>query len=123
MSILEQIKKDTQDILTDVNGWSTSITLTSPDGFTITVMGLHTKHHLAVDTDGQPVNSKNAHISLSEPSLIAKDYPVRKGGEVSLTGHRVAVADSTGIPCQYIISENYPDETIGLIVCLLRDFE
>lgn len=125
MGLLEQAKADIAQITSDLNGWSVEHVLTTPDAVTsVTVNGLHTKHHLGVDTEGQNVNSKNSHSSFSESALVALGYPVRgASNEVNLIGHKVQVKDSTGIDKVYIISETYPDETIGLIVCILRDFE
>jgi hypothetical protein len=68
------------------------------------------------------VNTKNAHIAISEKFLSDASYPYRNlSGEVSLKNHRIAVADSTGLVKNYVIREIFPDETIGLIVCILGD--
>jgi hypothetical protein len=41
---------------------------------------------------------------------------------VALQGHKVAVADSTGVVKNYVVREQYPDETIGLIVLILGTY-
>lgn len=124
MGLLEQAKKDIKDITTNLDGWGVSIVFTAPDDSTVTIRGLHTKHHMAIDEDGHRVNSKNAHISFAEESLTDAAYIVRDAsGSVNLTGHRVTVKDSTGIDKNYVIREVFPDETIGLIACILGDFE
>lgn len=125
MGLLEQAKADIKQITSDLDGWSVEHVLTTPDDVTsVTVNGLHTKHHLSVDTDGHNVNSKNSHSSFSEEVLTDAGYTVRNAnGEVALINHKLTVKDSTGIDKQYVISEAFPDETIGLIVCILRDFE
>jgi hypothetical protein len=122
MSLYDLAKADIQQITSNPDEWSREITFTAPTGEIAIINGLHTKHHLGIDTEGARVNSKNAHISISEKLLTDASYPVRNAiGEVSLFNHRVAVADSTGIVKNYKITENYPDETIGLIVCILSD--
>ena len=124
MSLIAQAKADIEQITYNQNEFGVLITFTAPDDSTATVAGLHTKHHLGLDTDGNPVNSKNAHISFSEKNLTDEGYVVRDANsEVSLIGHRVSVNDSTGSPKEYIIRETLPDETIGLIVCILGDLE
>jgi len=69
------------------------------------------------------MNVKNAHISFSEALLTDVSYPVRNiNGEVQLRGHKITTKDSTGVDKNYIITENFPDETIGMIVCILGDY-
>jgi len=70
------------------------------------------------------VNTKNAHISFSEQQLIDALYPYRNtGDEVALFNHKIDVKDSTGNIKNYVIREWFPDETIGVILCILGDFE
>lgn len=124
MGLLARAKADYERITSDLNGFAAEITLTAPDNTTVTVNGLHTKHHLSIDTDGNQVNTKNPHISISEKFLTDLEYPVRNSsGEVMMYGHKVLVADSTGNLCSYVIRETFPNETVGLIVCILGDFE
>jgi len=123
MSFLDQVKADIEQITGDADGMTRSLFMQAPTGETATITGLHTKHHLSVDTDGNNVNGKNAHISFSEKYLTDLSYPVRNSaGEVNLRDHKVTVLDSTGNDWTYSINEWYPDETIGLIVCILGDF-
>lgn len=123
MGLLEQATADIERITSNSNEWAAELSFTATNGQTAVINGLHTKHHLAVDTDGNTVNSKNAHASFSEKFLIDVGYPVRNsGGEVSMKNHRVNVKDSTGIVKNYVVIEAYPDETIGLIVLILGDF-
>lgn len=124
MSLLDQIKKDVQTITGNAGDFAVSIQLTAPTLEEATVNGLHTKHHLGVDTEGNMVNSRNAHISIAEALLTAAKYPARNAqGEVSMHDHLVRVADSTGVTKSYKVKEAYPDETVGLIVMILTDYE
>ncbi len=121
MNLKVQAKKDIKIITGSSGEWVDEIKLTSPSGIVAHITGLHTKHHLGVDSDGVQINSKNSHISFSEENI--QNYPVRnQNGEVSLKNHRVSVKDSTGILKEYVIQEWFPDETIGLIVCILGDY-
>lgn len=104
-------------------GFGVSITLAVPVGQgsqSITIGGLHTVHHLNVDTMGNITNAKNAYIGISEDLLTG--YPVRNvNGKIDLKNHRISVANSTGISQLYFIKEAWPDETVGLIVINLGD--
>jgi hypothetical protein len=123
MSLLDQAKEDIESITSDPEEWGRSILFEAPGGETATVVGLHSKHHLGFDTDGLKVNSKNAHLSVSETLLLEQNYPVRNSQkQVAMRNHKVTVIDSTGESCVYHIKETYPNETIGLIVCVLVDY-
>ena len=125
MSLVDQAKADWQQITTDtVNGFGTAISFVAPNASTANVVGLATKHHIGIDDDGNVVNTKNAHISFSEKQLTDQSYPVRDSdGEVSLYNHQVTWIDSTGASITYVIREMFPDETIGVILCILGDLE
>lgn len=123
MSLLDQAKADIEQITTNTDEWARTMVFTAPDSSTAQVRGTHAKHHLSVDSDGVPVNSRNAHVSVAEQEFIDAGYTIRNSeGKVSLKDHTVTVKDSTGNDVTYIIREWYPDETIGLIVCILGDF-
>ena len=125
MGMLEQAQADIKRIRTDPNGFNRLITFISKDGVSTTkVRGMHSKINMAVDTEGQNVNSKKATVSISESSLTDFGYPTRdQKGECILKDDKIDVVDSTGVLCHYIIREVFPDETVGLIVCVLGDFE
>ena len=128
MGIMDLIKKDIRIITTAGSDFATPLLFTAPGGEEVTVNGLATKHHLSQDTDGQPVNGKNAHCSFSEAALRAANanYPLRRSnntGEVDMQGHKVQWTDSANRVCRYVIEEWYPDETVGLIVCILGDIQ
>lgn len=124
MSLIERAKKDWKRITSNTNEFGVEIILIAPGNETATVNGLHSKHHLGIDTDGNAVNTKNAHITVAEDLLVQQNYPVRNSkGEVSLKDHKVVVKDSTGIDKNYYIKEWFPDETIGVITCILGVFK
>lgn len=123
MSLKDLAKRDIARFLGNSNEYN-SISFLAPSGQTATVTGIDSKIHLGVDEGGNPVNSKKATISVPESSLIAQGYPVRDSkGEVSLRRHKIDVSDSTGIVKQYVVQEIFPDETFGLITCILGERE
>jgi hypothetical protein len=125
MGLLEQARADIKQITGNTDEFAVNATFRAPapGNQTMTIPVIHTKHHLGQDSEGRPKNTKNAHISFSE-SAVPAEYPIRNTtGEVSLHGHQVTVKDSTGTDKQYMIREWFPDETLGLIVCIMGDFE
>ena len=125
MGLVEQAIADAKAITSDaINGFGISIAFTAPNSTTATINGLATKHHLRMDLDGKLVNSKDASIAVSESLLADAGYPVRNSsGEVYLKDHKVKWIDSSGQLCEYSIDQWLPDESIGLIVCILEDYE
>ncbi len=124
MALLAQAKRDIEQITSNLNGWASVLRFTNPLGVDITINGIHTKHWIQTDpADGRQINSKNAHISFSEKFMTDLGHSIRNAdGEVYLAGYKVHVSDSTGFEKDYIIREWFPDETIGLIVCILGDY-
>jgi hypothetical protein len=104
-------------------GFQVAMALISPAGVTTQIVGLATKHNNSVTTDGIPVNAKNVHISLIESYLVSLGLTVRNtNGEINLRNYRVNFPDSSGVTKNYIIKETMPDETTGVIVCILGDY-
>ena len=121
--ILDLARADTRRIINS-GGFEVAITLTPPTPATpLTINGLASKHWITIETDGIDANTKQTHISISEKDLTDNSYPVRdSNGQVSLKGHLVNYIDSTGIEKTNVITEYYPDETLGIIVCVLSDY-
>lgn len=125
MSLLEKAKRDIEKISSNLNEFARSALFQAPSGETAIVNIIHTKHHLGVDAELQKwANVKNAHISVSEKFLTDAGYPVRNSeGKVFLERHKVTVKDSTGQDCTYVVEQWFPNETIGLITCILGDYK
>lgn len=123
-SILAKARRDSKKYITK-GGAEEDIILTSADGNTVLpTTGWTSKHWINFDSTGNAINSKNAHITLDEDLLVAGNYPVRNSDkEVNLKGHKVTVKDSSGESKNYVIIEWLPNETLGLIACILGDYE
>ena len=121
MSLLERAREDIKTITTDLNGFAVSMVFIIGGTEYPPVTGLHTKHHLGFNAELQKwANVKNAHISVAESEFIRIDYPLRNAaGEVFMQYHKVRVADSTGEERLYNVDQWFPDETVGLIMCIL----
>lgn len=97
-------------------------TFIAPDNtMQITTELIHTEHHLGVDAELQKwVNTKNAHISVAEKKFIDTGYPyMNDEGKVDLQFHKVRVTIANGEEKLYNIEQWFPNNTIGLITCLL----
>lgn len=124
MGLTDIAKADWQRFSSNTDEWGIAMDLTAPTGETASVVGLHTKHHLQVSPEGIAVNAKNAHVCVSEALFTAAAYPVRNAaGEVSMKTHRVRAKDSTGTVKEYSVQQAFQDETVGVIVMILGDFE
>lgn len=112
-------------ITSSPTGAGVPIKLVSPDAVTADIFGTSTKYHLAVNpVTGELVSARNGSITFSEQIALAAGYVVRDAsGEVNLKGHLAMLADSTGIVKTHMIEVWFPDEKMGLIVCILGDYE
>lgn len=86
-----------------------------------TVLGTAARTHLDVDPDtGTIVNSLKINCTVSEELLTELNYETRNAnGNISLVNSYVKYNDGTGIERIYKITQVYPDDTLGLIVCML----
>ena len=118
MGIMELVKRDTANIVGNLEGFGVSMVFTNGT-VTKTLTGTTSSHFLKVDPDtGQAMRGRNVHVTVSMTALTDAAYPFRNGNnEVALVGHRVTVEGVT-----LIIREVWPDETFGIIVCILGDF-
>lgn len=127
MGLIDQIKKDSEAVTMNggADGWGVSQTWTSPSNQQVTIFALHVKHHMGIDPEtGIVVNSKNASATFSEKAMIDIGYSIRNGeGEVNLDKHKVSIKDSTGNIYNYMVKTWLPDETLGLITCILSAYE
>jgi hypothetical protein len=125
MGILDMIRNDARRYITDTDGFATTIHFQAPNGgMEVDIPGRSNKHHISFDQTGTPVNLLNASITISEKVLTDAGYPVRNADNlVTLRGHRVSWTDSTGIAGTYSIKECFPDQSVGIIVCILNDFK
>lgn len=126
-SLFNIIKRDAKRVINS-GGYGIDIEIKTPDNsLTINITGWAVKHHYSFDTDGNQVSSKNARITVDEDVLKALNYPFRTSNrgipEVDLQRHKVSFVDSSGVLCNYVVSQSIPDENLGLIVLILGDYK
>lgn len=124
MGLLEQAASDLHSIFGSTGEFSKAMVLITPAKEEISIIGLHTKHHLGVDTEGDTMESRTAHASFTEKQVTDQGKSIRNlKGDVDLAGWLVRVKDSTGTEVTYAVQKKFPDETFGLITCILEDYK
>lgn len=123
MNIRELAKNDIENITSNLNEFGLAITFEAPNGDIADVVGIESKVYMAFDMDtGKDINVQKAHVTIAEKFFIENDYPVRNAsGRVSMKKHKVTYVDVNGITCNFEVIENFPDETLGLIVFSLGE--
>lgn len=125
MGLLDQARKDIKSITTNKNDFAVDITFVNPDkSKEVTVQGIHVKHNFGIDQEGNQINTKTAHVTVSEEVLKDAGYEIRNSeSEVDLNGHLISAKDSTGKLWQYAVQAWFPDEALGLIRITLEDYD
>jgi len=119
--ILNMARKDAHKILTSL-GYETEITL-KKGLIEVVINGLGLVHHLAFDTEGQTVNTRTAHVTISEQACIDVDFDIRNDkGTVYMRDVLISFADCTGVIKTYMVKENFADDTLGVIVLMLGKY-
>jgi hypothetical protein len=90
----------------------------------ITVQGLATRHSQTYDPDtGIPIIGQNNHICFSENDLNNLGYATRNiQGDCIVKNWIVSWSDSISNTNTYKIEEPEPDETLGLIKCMIGKY-
>lgn len=122
-SLLQAARTDAA-LIASSGGFSVTATLSTPDGsISIPVMGLGTGTWMVFDDlrSGKAVNSTSNSFDIPVSQLIAGTYPYQQSnGMVNIVGHKVTVIDPTGnMAGSFIVTEQHPNATFGLIVCIL----
>jgi hypothetical protein len=125
MGLIARAKADIERITSDLNGFATVLKFHAPTGQDAQINGRFTKITIRdPEGEGAAVDTKEAHISFSEKFLKDLAYPLRNAAnQVHMQGHTVRATDSNGDELLYSIRTWAPDETVGLIVCELGDFD
>ena len=125
MGLRDQAILDARKITSNnASGFGIPLTFVSrkAGSFTATIIGVHTRHHYTVTSDGAETNDLNAHASFSEQLLIASGYPYRNIREqIDLKDDFLYAVDSAGINRKYKINQVHADESMGIVRCILED--
>ncbi len=123
MDILNLARRDAAQLIGSA-GFETPITFNRIGAEDVVITGLATKHHLGYNEEGIRANVKNAQITVNESDLVDAGIVTRNGSnEVYLYRQIISYPDSTGNSRDYVITETFPNETLGHIVCILGNFQ
>ena len=94
------------------------------DSSEVTIQGLATRHRDAFDPEnGLPVVGLNCHCTISEKTLNSLGYGTRTQDNIlKIRGWKVSWDDNLNT-VTYKIEEPSPDETLGIIKCILGEFD
>lgn len=123
MSLLEHARLLWKRTTTDTGDFAMEAVFTSPANQTAGVKVWHTRHQMAIDELGHAINANQAHVTVSEQTLLDADYTTRNvDGKIELTGHRVTITYPTGEERTYQVQNQFPNETIKTITLLLTEY-
>lgn len=120
-NLLQAARADAAKIATS-GGFTVSAIITTPDNVTsLAVTGLGTGTWMAFDDlrQGKVVNSTSDSFNIPVTQLIAGNYPYLVNGRINLLKHKIIVSDGAGMAGTFIIAEQHPNTTLGLVVCTL----
>ncbi|MBL9108083.1 MAG: hypothetical protein JNM74_02385 [Myxococcales bacterium] len=125
MSLRQQARADALRILEDLAGFGWQITVTTPNGVELEMVGRSTDVAMALETEtGQLVSTRRASVALAtqrfdEAGTGLPSNVVDKG----LKPWLVRFADIGGTPHVFKVSQTHPDRTVGVIVCELEVYK
>ena len=123
MDIYDRSYNAIKRISTNTNGAGSAITLINLEGGSCDIFGTKSKHHLGIDNQGNSVNTKNSHMSFHISETIRTNFNIRNSdGDIAIKGFKV-ILTHLGIVGNYVITEFYPSETTGYIVCILGEID
>lgn len=125
MNVLARVQNDIHRIITGFKG---VITITPLTGGAKVVNGITSKHSITVDENGfVKVNTTNAHITVTETSLLAAGLTTRdiNGALITFAGWLVAWTDVSGRNVTYIVQKggSKPNEGTGQISMILGNYQ
>lgn len=126
MGLRQLAESDLGAILEDsVTGFGWPITLTDPNGATVTLTGFSDDIAQIIDPDtGQAVSGRLASVSLRISSLTTAGIGLPKG--IADAGSKpwvVEFNDINGGAHKFKVSQSNPDRALGVVTCLLELYE
>ena len=126
MSLRALAEADLQNILEDQStGFGYGVTIINPDQAEFTMVGYTQDISQTIDTDtGQIVSGRLASVSLRESTLIQNNFSMPVGiVDQSIKPWIIKFNDINGASYTFKIVEANSDRTLGVITCLLEEYE
>lgn len=107
-----------------INGeFADELTITPIGGESVIVMGLHSLHSMALDNDGNPFVTNNAHINFIEKDLNDLGVVTRDAlNRISVKDWIVEFSLANGNIQKFKLDEPMPDSDYGCVVVKLRKY-
>ncbi len=124
MSLKDQAKSQIHDILTNTDEWGETMTFEDEGSNTGSAAGLYIEHNSKLDEQGVVVIGREGRVTVTEEALTDDaGLTVRdENGDVNMNNWKVTVTHQNGNSVKYRIEWWQPDESLGLIVCYLKDY-
>lgn len=119
--LLQHARKMAAEIAT-TGGFTVSAVLKTPNESTsLNVTGLATGTWMSFDdlNSGKIVNSTSNSFNIPVSQLDAAEYPYLVNGRPNLLKHKIIVSDGAGMSGTFTITEQHPNATLGMMVCIL----
>ena len=123
MGLMDDAKQFAQTITNDLGDFAVPLSFRAPTGETASINGIYADITMVYDENGQPMNGKQTHVSISEQFLIDLGYPTRNtDGFASFVGHLVTINYADGSSRVYSVDDVRPDYTINLFILFLSEY-
>lgn len=120
MGLREQAALDAKAIVEDTAGFAWPLTLTSPVGVALSLLGLTTDVGQTIDPEtGQAVAGRRASVAVSLSSLPEMPEAIADGRRKPWVA---TFADSQGRMADWKVIEVLPDRATGIAVLLLEAY-
>ena len=125
MSLRARAAADNTRIIESSNGFGWHVVLTSPDGISISLVGLTNDISQKIDPEtGMMVVGRKASVTLSSATLSASGVGIPRGeSDSSRKPWSVRFADIRGVEQLFKVSQVIPDRTFGNVVCMLESYK
>lgn len=125
MSLRTLAEQDMSSIVTNTSEFGREVTIVDPNGVSATLNGITNDIYLGVETDTNvDVAVHQAEVSLSISELAAEGISIPFGEQdENLKPFRITMTDITGEEKTFKIVVAMPDRSIGLVLCMLDDYE
>ena len=126
MSLLTQARTDLATILSDIEqGFAWPVTVIDPRGERAELSGLFADIDQLIDPDtGAAVKGRQVSVSLGLSALTAAGFGVPIGiSDASQWPWCVDITTPAGVLQHYKVDESRPDATLGIVVCMLGEYD
>ncbi len=124
MSLRQQANADLIGIVGSVSDFGWPITVTSPAGVELAMVGLSTDIGTTLDPETSlPVSGRRASVALAIATLTAGGMTLPEGVyDKNSKPWLVTFADISGTVMTFKVIQTHPDRAIGLITCIVERY-